>query len=266
MIIILFWRRLDFLKKACLMPREALSCRMSKTKVVKRISRNTDGLLDDVDYEFTEDGLIDWRKMIKPEHLVSNKDRTGETDVTKLKDYQLIILLGGIKELAQNRGYTDVRYDVKAPSPEYVVATCSITWTPNFETEGREVTFSAIGDASPNNTKSFAKNFLGPIAENRAFVRCVRNFLKINIVGQEELGDAKMISEAAGSANSSSTDPKNILQSLMKDTGVSFSDIKGRLEKEEYKGVEKISSIGDIPKIKVFELIERLKKAKPKTR
>ena len=238
---------------------------MSKTKGPKKINRNDDGLLDNVDYHLTEDGLIDWRRMVKSEHLVPNKDRTNETDVTKLKDFQLIILLGGIKELAQIRGYTDVRYVVTSPSPDYVVATCVITWIPNYETEGRPITFSAIGDASPNNTKSFAKNFLGPIAENRAFVRCVRNFLKINIVGQEELGDAKMLSESSESTNTNSTDPKSILHSLMKDTGVSFKEIKDRLEKEEYKGVEKISSVGDIPKIKVFELIERLKKAKPKT-
>ena len=76
---------------------------------------------------------------------------------------------------------TNVRYEVTSPSPAYVVATCSIDWIPNYETEDRAVTFSAIGDASPHNTQSFAKFFLGPIAENRAFVRCVRNFLKINI-------------------------------------------------------------------------------------
>ena len=122
-----------------------------------KITRDADGLIKGVDYVFNEDGLIDWRKMIKTEHLVPNKDRTSETDVTKLKDNQLIILLGGIKDLAQIRGYTDVRYDVVSPSPNYVVATCSITWKPNYETEAEEVTFSSIGDASHENTKSFAK-------------------------------------------------------------------------------------------------------------
>ena len=125
---------------------------------MKKIKRNKDGLLD-IDYTHSEDGSIDWRKMIKQEFLVPNKDRTAETDVSVLKDSELIILLGGIKELAQIRGYTNVRYDVQTPSPDYVVATCSITWIPNYETEGREVTFSAIGDASPHNTKSFARFF-----------------------------------------------------------------------------------------------------------
>ena len=166
----------------------------------KQIKRDDDGLIKGLDYALTEDGLIDWRKMVKHEFLVANRDRTSESDVSKLEDNQLLILLGGIKELAQIRGYSNVQYSVQTPSSDYVVATCSITWTPNYETEGREVTFSAIGDASPDNTKSFARFFLGPIAENRAFVRCVRNFLKINIVGQDEMGESKTVSSSRRSS------------------------------------------------------------------
>ena len=226
---------------------------------MKKIDRNEDGLINGVDYLFTEDGLIDWRKMVKPEHLVPNKDRTSETDVTKLKDNQLIILLGGIKDLAQIRGYTDVRYDVVSPSPNYVVATCSITWKPNYETEGEEVTFSSIGDASHENTKSFAKLYLGPIAENRAFVRCVRNFLKINIVSAEELGDTKFVPETS---TENKSDPYNVLENVMKDKGVTFDKLKGRLVNEKYEKAESINTLEDIPKVKVFELIERMKKIK----
>ena len=233
-----------------------------KASKVKKIERDENGLLSGVDYIFTEDSLIDWRKMVKTEYLVPNKDRTSETDVTKLTDAQLIILLGGIKELAQVRGYTDVNYSVVSPSPDYVVATCSINWIPNYETEGRPVTFSAIGDASPNNTSNFARHFLGPIAENRAFVRCVRNFLKINIVAQEELGNSKM----AGSPMQQDvqSDPKTLLSSLMTEKGVSFDSLKSKLEKEGFDSAADLESISDLPKIKVFELIKRLKSAKVK--
>ena len=229
---------------------------------MKKIDRNEDGLINGVDYLFTEDGLIDWRKMVKPEHLVPNKDRTSETDVTKLKDYQLIILLGGIKELAQIRGFTDVKYEIVSPHHEYVAATCSISWIPNYETEGREVTFSAIGDASPRNTNSFASNFLGPIAENRAFVRCVRNFLKINIVGKEELGGADAPPTATNTSmatSDTSMDPRSMLQAVMNEKGVSFEKLKAKLDSEGFDAVE---SLSDIPKLKTFELIERLKKVK----
>ena len=75
---------------------------------VKTLTRDKNGLVSGVDYISDDSGLIDWRKMIKPEFLVPNRDRTNQTDVSKLKDHELIILLGGIKELAQIRGYTDV--------------------------------------------------------------------------------------------------------------------------------------------------------------
>ena len=145
---------------------------------LKKIKRDDNGLISDgsVEYTFNENGFIDWRKMIKAEHLVPNAQKTNETDVTKLKDTELIILLAGIKDLAQVRGFTDVRYDVQTPSADFVVATCSIKWIPNYETEDKEVTFSAIGDAGAHNTHGFGQSFLGPMAENRAFVRCVRNF------------------------------------------------------------------------------------------
>ena len=234
---------------------------MPRRKTTKRVAvdRDDSGLITqpEINYVFNDDGTVDWRKMVKEEFLVANKQRTQETAVTKLEDYQLIILLGGIKELAQIRGYTNVRYDVVSPSPDYVVATCSIDWIPNYETEGRPVTFSAIGDASPSHTQSFAKFFLGPIAENRAFVRCVRNFLKINIVAKEELGDTKIFEEDQSAVKS--TDPKALLENVMKDKGVTFKQIQTKLVQEKLSGAESFESLSDIPKAKVFELIQRIK-------
>ena len=236
----------------------------TKKAKIKKIERDDNGLLSNTDYIFTEDGLIDWRKMIKPEYLVANKDNAkGESDISKLKDWQLIILLGGIKELAQIRGYTNVTYDVVSPSSDYVVATCNITWRPNYETEGEEVVFSAIGDASPNNTSGFGRSFLAACAENRAFVRCVRNFLRINIVSKEELS-AGGGSYDQPNQQQNSSDPKALLEDLMKKKRVSFLMIKTKLDKEEYDR-SSLNSIGDLPKIKVFELIERLKSAKSKS-
>ena len=233
---------------------------------LKSIRRDKNGLLTNVDYVFNDDGLIDWRKMIKSEFLVPNKDRTSETDVTKLKDYQLIILLGGIKELAQIRGYTSVSYDVVSPSPEYVAATCSITWKPNYETEGEGVVFSAVGDASPHS--GFGQMFLAACAENRAFVRCVRNFLRINIVAQEELqGNSSKSSGGKGLTNPYDSpevknNPHAILGNSMKEKGISFDILKQKLVEEDFKDAEDLSEVSDIPKSKVFELIERIKKVK----
>lgn len=227
---------------------------------LKKITRDDTGLISDgsVEYIFTEEGLIDWRKMVKQEYLVPNRQRTKQTNVSEMEDKDLIILLGGIKELAQIRGYTDISYDVHSPSSDYVVSSCSIKWIPNYETEGREVTFSAIGDASPNNTQSFAKYFLGPIAENRAFVRCVRNFLRINIVAQEELGNVKF-NESPLDQTGSPTDPKFLLKEVMKEKGITFESVKKKLVKEKFEGAATLQDIDDIPKGKIFELIQRIK-------
>ena len=68
--------------------------------------RDEYGLLPEslAEYVYDEGGSIDWRKMVKQQYLVSNRSRTSETDVSKLDDKDLLILLGGIKELAQIRG------------------------------------------------------------------------------------------------------------------------------------------------------------------
>lgn len=227
----------------------------------KIIQRNEFGLICDenIKYIYTPEGFIDWRKMINPKYLVPNKqnfERWGKPvpkTTDGLEDKDLLILLAGIKDLAQIRGYNSVKYNLEAPAGDYISASCQIDWIPNFETENRAVTFSAIGDASPFNTTSFGKNFLGPMAENRAFVRCVRNFLRINIVGQDEVSPSP--SEQVIEDTSSS-----VLEELMKKHGVTFNKVKEKLIEEKFDGAEKLQSISDIPKFKQFELIERIKK------
>ena len=226
------------------------------------IVRNQYGLVDNknLNYIFNDDGTINWRKMVKTEYLVPNRQKTQETDVSKLEDKNLLILLGGIKELAQIRGYTTVEYKVVAASENYFATSCRITWIPNYETGGREIVFESLADATSNNTKSFARFFLAAIAENRAFVRCVRNFLKINIVSQEELGDAKLLEDVSPQENP--TSPLSLLEKIMKQKNVSFEILKSKLVKENFDNIENIKNINDIPKAKIFELIERLKKIK----
>jgi len=235
---------------------------MSKAK---KIDRDNQGLLKGVDYKFTDEGLIDWRKMLSDKWLYPNPSKNLSTqDVSKLKDTDLCILLGGIKELAQIRGYTNIKYDVTCPSSDYVIANCTITWVPNFETEDKEVSFSSLGDASPNNTDNFARQYLAPIAENRAFVRCVRNFLRINIVAQDELAkrfkDGNFQVSTPQQAEVAS--PTALLEKLMKEKGVDFQRVKNRLVRQKYKDADKIESIKEIPALKIFELIEDLNKVK----
>ena len=231
----------------------------------EKLKRDDNGLLANppVDYVFNEDGSVNWRKMVRTDYLVANKQRTQQTDVSQLEDRDLLILLGGIKELAQIRGFTNVYYTVHTASQDYFSTTCTIEWIPNYETDNKVVSFSALADAHQENTYSFASNFLAATAENRAFVRCVRNFLKINIVGQEEMGGGKQVfsqTTTKASATKTDSDPTSLLQKVMDSKGVSFDMIKKRLVEENFPKADSFDSAKDIPKTKTFELIARLRK------
>jgi len=155
--------------------------------------RNEFGLIDGVIYAYHEDGTINWRAMVAPEHLYPNKGRFQRFNkpVPKsaegLDDDQLLIKLAGIKELAKLRGFTEVKYEVIKCELNHVAVKCGITWIGNYESEGKPVYFEDIANATAYNTSDFALKFLETIAVNRSFVRCVRNFLHVHIVGWDEI-------------------------------------------------------------------------------
>jgi hypothetical protein len=159
--------------------------------------RNELGLIEGVEYKFNEDGSINWRAMIKPEHLYPNKDwfETRKLQVPDsiegLGDHQLLVKLAGIKELARLRGFLDVQFKIETISSHYATAVCSISWMPNYESDGNAQTFTSTANATSENCSGFGIKFLEPIAENRAFVRSVRNYLNIHIVGDDEIDKSK---------------------------------------------------------------------------
>jgi len=228
-------------------------------------SRDENGFLNGVEYVFNGDCTINWRAMIKPEHLVPNRDsfkdsniNLKEIDVTTLPDNKLLILLAGIKELAQIRGYKDVSYQVIESRPDYVSVKCTIEFTGNYETGNKSVSFSSLADAHWDNTHSFAKNFLMAIAENRAFVRCVRSFLKIHIVGSDEIGGKNntQIVEQDGAASSA---PAALLEKTMQDYGITFTQIRDGAIKKNIEGAETWNSCDDIPPLSVFTIVSGIK-------
>jgi hypothetical protein len=234
--------------------------------VTKKWRRDEDGLLPDVEYAFNEDGSVNWRKMIKKEFLVPNAQRFDSNldlktlNVDDLKDYQLLILLGGIKELATLRGFTRVTYEVLESSDRYVSTKCGISWIPNYETGGEPVYFEGLADAHLENTQSFARDYLMAIAENRAFTRAVRNFLRINIVGSDEVGDPKKFNKTNSEASPSSSKPVSLLIDTMNKANLSFDTLQKKLIKEGSEDAHAWTKVEDIPSTTIFELITRIKK------
>ena len=191
--------------------------------------RDQHGLLDCVDYTFNEDGSVNWRAMIKPEFLYPNKgwfEMRGQqvpSSTEGLRDNQLLIMLGGIKDLARLRGFRSVSYDAKNVEEGYVTASCDIEWIGNYESSNNNVYYEDYANASLENTDAFCEKFLETIACNRAFVRCVRNFLNIHIVGADEIdksGNRSSTNQGATTPAPSSNapiTPSGLLEKTLRD-------------------------------------------------
>ena len=257
---------------------------MSKTKKAQPkkkygpdiYKRNEHGLLENVDYVFNEDGSINWRAMIKPEFLYPNKDwfslrnKPVPSSVDGLDDKQLLIMLGGIKELAKLRGFVAVDFDVQNVSDNYVTAKCTILWSNNYETAGDFTsTYTDFANASESNTDSFCMKFLETIACNRAFVRCVRNYLNVHIVGADEIDKSKGADNSSTIESDSSPviTPSALLEKILRDKHSvdsfdSFKEILRNLWKnEKYRNedAKDWSSFKDISAKEARKLIISLK-------
>ena len=201
--------------------------------------RNEHGLLESVDYIFNEDGSVNWRAMINPEHLYPNKDwfemrkMPVPESIEGLDDSQLLIKLGGIKELAKLRGINSVSYVVEESSDERSVVRCLVDFISNYETVDQQgiggIHFSSVANATIHNTNGFAAKFLECIAENRAFVRAVRNFLGIHIVGADEIDTSKNKSPIVvppSSSGAKDISPQGILKEKV---GTDFNSFLNKL-------------------------------------
>ena len=112
--------------------------------------------------------------------------------------------------------------------------------------------------------------FLGAIAENRAFVRCVRNYLGINICGKDEISTSDKKEDATQepektpeSAQPIKPDqPVNALIKRLKkfDPPLTFTDVKNSMIKKKTPGAEDWNAIEDIPRTVIFQIIEMIDK------
>jgi len=255
---------------------------MSKNKIYGPdiYKRDVHGLLENVDYKFNQDGSVDWRAMIKSEFLYANKDwfearkMDVPTTIEGLRDNQLLVMLGGIKELAKLRGYTSVSYDITNVTEDYVTAKCTINWCNNYECVSEYSTlYDDVANATLDNTDSFCAKFLETIACNRAFVRCVRNYLGIHIVGADEIDKSENktpIQKKSGTASQIfAITPTGTLQKTLSEVLniTDFDDFKNYLrslwKSETYKNedIKEWNDFGDIPAKECRILIALIRKA-----
>lgn len=229
--------------------------------------RNEWGLIENTNYHFNDDGSVNWRKMIKDEFLYPNKGwfdirkKEMPSSVEGLKDNQLLIMLGGIKEIAKLRGFHSVSYDINHVNENYVVAKCRISWITNYEhTDDYHVCYEDVANATLANTDDFCAKFLETIACNRAFVRCVRNFLNIHIVGADEIDKSKNSFNPSVESSAYETaivpvTPTGILEKTLREKSC-ITDFEGfremlrelwTTEKYRYEGIKDWKNFEDIP-------------------
>lgn len=256
--------------------------KMSETKSIKPTLRDSRGFLSSVNYILNKDGTINWRAMVNPAHLYPNKDwferrnrPVPEAYTPDLRDEQLLIKLGGIKEVAKLRGYNRISFDFPKLEKDYVVATCTIDWIINQESTNpivgddawESLTTMDVANATYDNTDGFGQKFLETIAANRAFVRTVRNFLGIHIVGEDEI--SKKPITAASSSSNSDVSPQAILEKKFaaSNEGSEFSDFKNWLRQlwvdETYRNedAKNWKSWSDVPAKEARTLIKQLAKS-----
>lgn len=201
-----------------------------------KFKRDEHGLLPGITYVYNDDGSVNWRKMIKPEHLVIQRGKEAkvveqygkaidELDLREIDDKYLMILLAGIKYLARIRGILNCEQLVNVSTIDNATVTCSITFLPNYETDRHAILFSDVGTATMDSTTGFGQKYLATMAANRAFVRTVRNFLNVNIVATDEMKEG-VTEEPTESTSIASGKPFAVLASKAAEKKVTFDDIK----------------------------------------
>lgn len=217
--------------------------------------RDENGLLKNCQYVFNKDGSIDWRKMVDDEHLFPNAqyfDGSPPKSIEGIPDNKLLIKISGIKELAKLRGFSDVSYEVVKCELDHVAVVCRVAFLPNYETGGKPVIFQDMANATLDNTHDFGQNFLETMACNRSFVRAVRNFLNIHIVGADEIDKSSKTSK--NTSKKSNPKPNLSPQSMLEtsfdgDFDAFLSSLRKLWAKDLYKNseIKDWSSFDDIP-------------------
>ncbi len=241
---------------------------------MSHFKRNEVGLVEGINYVYTSDGKIDWKKMFLPEHLYIKPDSHQKVadelgkpieaiSVTEVPDKYLISTLQGARYLCTLRGVESVSYNVITASFDYAAVQCVIKFLPNYEfPKGLE--WSDTASASPRNTEKFMTNYLVETATNRAFCRAVRAALNIPVVSVEELSgkNDKGQSSLENDADTESSSPmRDLVINALKKQGITkYAQIVDRYNgKIDGLDLTKYKSVKEIPNSELLSLLGALK-------
>jgi hypothetical protein len=217
----------------------------------KRIKlRNQEtGLLNGKDHPLDENGFVNWRAMIDKKFFVLNQwnyarkfgidiavltEEEKQEHLNTAKDEDLLVLLGGFKSVARLRGYSSINSELVSSDAEKSVVKVTITWIPNFETDFNTVRVSAIKSASLMNTHKDFFRYSEAIAENRAFITCVRNTLNIPVIGNDELKEDESLD-----IKYSAPKPNKFLKEFCEKNRISFGEVATLAQENKYNWSEK---------------------------
>lgn len=239
---------------------------------IKKIELDDNGLIKGFNYVFDENGKINWRLMVPIEYLYVNPSNKAKMEKKygkpydslnpvgdKIEDIDLVITLGGLKYLLKIHRYKSVKFNIKESGEDYASVNCEILFCGNYDSLGQDILYSENACAHSGNTTNFAKQYLLEMATNRAFARCIRSYLNINIVSREELGSADIQEEPK---NNNLGKQISLLEELMDKKKVSFKIIEDKLRQSE-KWNDKYKSVKDLPPEIIFEYLTRLKNYEP---
>ena len=209
----------------------------------KSFQRDDSGLLNNIQYIFNSNGSINWRKMVDDKHLFPNSQAFNgnpPNSIEGIPDNKLLIKLAGIKELASLRGFSDVSYKVIKCELDHVAVVCNITFIGNYETGGEPISFEDMANATLDNTHDFGQSFLETMACNRSFVRAVRNFLNIHIVGADEIDKSSKKTKAKTSKISKpGLSPQSMLETAFDGDFKAFlAELRELWKRELYKNAD----------------------------
>jgi hypothetical protein len=243
-----------------------------REKAYELFQRDEKGLLKNVNYIFKDDGTVDWKAMIPEKYLVLNTEYFEKRQIqlpdstAGLDDKQVLVLLGGIKELAKIRGVERITKRVVESSNDRAVVICGIEFVGNYETQLQPFIYEEVASATLNNTNAFSQLYLETIASNRAFVRAVRNALRIDIVGSDELSNFTPSNNNA--ETTSESEPwhalrdaaKNAITKKFPEGFKTFDEFKAALIEKAVEGADSWNDWKDVPASTIFKLISQLKK------